>query len=153
MVTLILKFKNIEIHSYDSSDSDQRHLRYMLDHDEFFRKYVTKKIDERLNDSKVLGEKLEFNCSYLVKYDGEFVGYIRLEELNWDGTLNIEWAVSPEFRKQRYGTIILKAVSDYILENYNEVKKLRGVIDKCNYASRKTALYLCHKNKINVLII
>lgn len=29
------------------------------------------------------------------------------------------------------------ALTDYILNNYEEVKKLRGVIEKRNYASRK----------------
>lgn len=75
----------------------------------------------------------------MVKYKEEFVGYIRLENLKWNGTLNIEWAVSPEFRNQKLGRRIVSSLSDYIFTNYEEVKKLRGVIDKSNYASRKMA--------------
>ena len=64
---------------------------------------------------KLIWGGLQFNSSYLVKYKEEFVGYIRLEDLRWDGTLNKE---------------------------YEEIKKLRGIIEKSNYASRNMAMQL-----------
>lgn len=136
---MIVKLGDIEIIQYDAKDEKQRHLKYVLDHDADFRKYVTKKLEERLRET-TMGGGLQFNSSYLVKYKSEFVGYIRLENLRWDGTVNIEWAVSPEYRNQKYGKIIVETVSNYILEHFEEVKKIRGVIDKSNYASRKVAL-------------
>lgn len=136
---MVVKLGDIEIYCYDAKDEEQRHLKYVLDQDENFRKYVTKKLEENLKKNIMEGG-LQFNSSYLVKYKSEFVGYIRLENLRWDGTLNIEWAVSPEYRNQKYGKIIVETISNYILEHFEEVKKLRGVIDKSNYASRKVAL-------------
>lgn len=135
---MVLHIGKLAIYSYDAKDSDQRHLEYVLENDNDFRKYVTKKLKERLRETPT-GEGLQFNASYFVKYEEDFVGYIRLEELRGDGTLNIQWAVSPEFRNQKYGKIIVETISKYILENLTKVKKLRGVIDKSNYASRKVA--------------
>ncbi len=139
---MILKIGDFEIYSYDRKDEDQRHLRYVLENDADFQKYVTKHLEERLKESEMTlgGGRLQFNSSYFVKYKNDFVGYIRLEELRWDGTLNIEWAVSPEFRNQKLGRKIISTLSNYILENYEKVKKLRGVIDKSNYASKNMAL-------------
>lgn len=51
---MVLKIGDFEIHSYDVLDNDQRHLKYVLDNDYDFRKYVTKKIDERLKESKIV---------------------------------------------------------------------------------------------------
>lgn len=135
---MVLKLGDLEIYSYNSKDAEQRHLVYVLKEDVDFRKYVTKKLDERLSETS-MGGGLQFNSSYLVKYKNEFVGYIRLEDLRWDGLLDIEWDVSPEYRNQKYGKIIIESVSNYILETFSEVKKLRGVIDKSNYASRQVA--------------
>lgn len=140
---MVLNIKDLEICTYDKNDYEQRHLKYLLDNDEYFRKYVTKKIDERLSEGNFCGEDLCFDTSYFVKYKKEFVGYIRLESLRWDGTLNIECAVSPEYRNQNYGKIIVETISDYILENMDNVKKLRGVIDKSNYASLVVAKKSC----------
>lgn len=39
---MILKIGDFEIYGYDTSDKDQRHLRYVLENDVNFRKYVTK---------------------------------------------------------------------------------------------------------------
>lgn len=77
-----------------------------MNNDTDFRKYVTKKLEDRLKDTVteiIMGGGLQFNSSYLVKYKSEFVGYIRLEDLRRDGTINIECAVSPEFRNQNLG--------------------------------------------------
>lgn len=137
---MILKIGDFEIYGYDTSDKDQRHLRYVLENDVNFRKYVTKQLEKRLRAIEINDrESLQFNSSYLVKYKEEFVGYIRLGNVKWDGTLDIEWAVSPEFRNQKLGRRIVSSLSNYIFENFEEVKKLRGVIDKSNYASKKMA--------------
>lgn len=137
---MVIRTENFEIYGYDPNDKDQRHLKYVLDNDESFRGYVTKKIDERLKESQnSLEGGLQFNSSYLIKYKDEFVGYIRLESLDWAGNLNIQCAVSPEFRNQKLGSKILEEISNYILENMEEVKKLRGVIEKNNYASKAMA--------------
>lgn len=137
---MVIRTENFEIYGYDPEDKDQRHLKYVLDNDESFRGYVTKKIDERLRETEITpGAGLQFNSSYLIKYKDEFVGYIRLEELDWAGNLNIQCAVSPEFRNQKLGSKILDEISNYILDNMEEVKKLRGIIERSNYASKAMA--------------
>ncbi len=85
------------------------------------------------------GEGLSIDGFYLVKYKDEFVGYIRLENLRWNGTLDIEWAVSPEFQNQKLGTKIVRTLSEYIFKNYQQVIKIRGIIDKSNYRSKALA--------------
>lgn len=138
---MVIKIGDFEIHGYDPHDKDQNHLRYVLDNDIDFRNYVTKQIEERLKESidNTSIDELQYEHSYLIKYKDSFVGYIRLEELKVNGSLNLQWAVSPEFRNQKLGTKILKTVSDYILENLVEVKKIKGVIEKSNYASQAIA--------------
>lgn len=137
---MVVKIGDYEIHSYDANDNDQRHLKYVLDNDLDFRNYVTKNIKERLTEGETTqGGGLQYNHSYLVKYKNDFVGYIRLEELIWNGTLNIQMAVSPEFRNQKLGSNILKVLSDYLLENYEEIIKLRGIIEKRNKHSKLMA--------------
>ena len=136
---MILKLGDFEIYIYDASNPNQRHLKYVLNEDADFRKYVTKKIEERLKETDKEKKELQFNSSYLVKYKDDFVGYIRLEELSRDGSLNIEYAVSKEFRHQNLGKKILVTISEYILKNIKEVICLKGVIEKSNYISRKIA--------------
>lgn len=135
---MVLKIGEFEIYTYDKKDDNQRHLKYVLNNDSDFCKYVTKNVQERLEESSDR-EKLEFNNSYLVKYKDDFIGYICLEELMWNGTLNIEYAISPEFRNQNFGKRVLETISNYILENIEEVKKIRGVIDRSNYSSKMVA--------------
>ncbi len=133
---MVLKLGDLEIYVYDPHEEGQRHLKYVLNQDEDFRKYVTKRIEECLKNVNST-DGLQFNTSYLVKYKEDFVGYIRLEELKRDGSLNIECAVSPEFRNQNIGRKILDAITEYILYNMREVLKVKAVIEKSNYASRK----------------
>ncbi len=52
---MVLNIKDLEICTYDKNDYEQRHLKYLLDNDEYFRKYVTKKIDERLSEGNFCG--------------------------------------------------------------------------------------------------
>ncbi len=110
---MFIQIGDFEIYEYDKNNPDQRHLKYVLNNNDDFLKYVTKKIEERLKEGKILpGGGLSIDGSYLVKYKGEFVGYIRLENLRWNGTLDIEWAVSPEFQNQKLGTKIVRTLSE-----------------------------------------
>ncbi len=137
---MFIQIGDFEIYEYDKNNPDQRHLKYVLNNNDDFLKYVTKKIEERLKEGKILpGGGLSIDGSYLVKYKGEFVGYIRLENLRWNGTLDIEWAVSPEFQNQKLGTKIVRTLSEYIFKNYQQVLKIRGIIDKSNYRSKALA--------------
>ena len=136
---MVLKLGDIEVYSYDETEEGQKHLIYTLNNDQDFLKYVTKNILERLKEN--LNEKdLTFNHSYLVKYQNEYVGYIRLEDLKFNGSLNIEWAVSKEYQNKKLATKIVKSISDYLLNNLKDVVKIKGVIERSNYPSRKVAL-------------
>lgn len=48
---MVLHIGKLAIYSYDAKDSDQRHLEYVLENDNDFRKYVTKKLKERLRET------------------------------------------------------------------------------------------------------
>lgn len=52
---MVLKLGDLEIYSYNSKDAEQRHLVYVLKEDVDFRKYVTKKLDERLSETSMGG--------------------------------------------------------------------------------------------------
>ncbi len=137
----MIKIGDIEIHSYDAYDKKQLHLKHQLNSDPAFLKYVTKKLEDRLNESLPFEEdNLIFHQSYLVKYKEDFVGYIRLEEdKRRKEIVEIQWAVSPEFRNQKIGSLLIQTISDYILENYASIQKLKGVIEKGNYPSQNMA--------------
>ncbi len=134
-----LQIKDLEIYTYDKTDKDQRHLRYVLENDYDFLKYVTKNLENRLIETNPK-EILQFNSSYLIKYKKDFIGYIRLGELQRNGSLSIECAVSPDYRNQKLGKKIIEILAQYLLDNRCEIQKLRGVIEKSNYASCKMAL-------------
>ncbi len=138
---MVIKIGDIEIYEYDHNDKDQRHLKYVLNQDPGFLNFVTKKLDERLEESSISSQEgLQFFNSYLVKYKNEFVGYIRLEQnKRLEDTVEIQCAISPEFRNKKIGSILLETISSYILEYYEKINKIAGVIDRYNYASRSMA--------------
>lgn len=51
---MFIKIGDFEIYEYDKNNPDQRHLKYVLNNNDDFLKYVTKKIEERLNEGKIL---------------------------------------------------------------------------------------------------
>lgn len=51
---MFIKIGDFEIYEYDKNNPAQRHLQYVLNNNADFLKYVTKKIEERLNEGKIL---------------------------------------------------------------------------------------------------
>lgn len=51
---MFIQIGDFEIYEYDKNNPDQRHLKYVLNNNDDFLKYVTKKIEERLKEGKIL---------------------------------------------------------------------------------------------------
>ena len=83
---------------------------------------------------------LQTNYSYLIENkDGKLIGYLRLGNLNFVGTINLEYGIHSDFRGDGYSYPLLKNLSEYIVENMKEVKEIRGNISIYNLKSIKTA--------------
>lgn len=84
--------------------------------------------------------ELEPNNSYVIENKNEeFVGYLRLGNLNFLGTITLEYGIHKDFRGEKYAYPLLKELSNYILEHMKEVKEIRGDISIYNLKSIKIA--------------
>lgn len=64
---------------------------------------------------------------------------MRLGNLNFIGTINLEYGIHSDFRGDGYSYPLLKNLSEYIVGNMKDVKEIRGNISIYNIKSIKTA--------------
>jgi RimJ/RimL family protein N-acetyltransferase len=83
--------------------------------------------------------KFSFNHSYLVEISNQIVGYVFLSGMI-KNQIYLEYSVLKEYRKKGLGKYILETVTNYVFENFNNIKQINLDIDPSNEASMKTAL-------------
>lgn len=98
-------------------------------------KYV-QKIDERLELSRN-NDKSIYQSAFVVEDNGTSIGYLYISNISNDEVF-LECSVLKEFRKQGYGSRILREVSDYLFETHN-IRNIRLDIDPSNIGSITTA--------------
>lgn len=97
------------------------------------------RIEEQLTEP-TNKNKLEPNNSYIIEdKEGNLVGYLRLGNLNFIGTITLEYGIHKDFRGEKYAYPLLKELTDYILKYMNDVKEIRGDISIYNVKSIKIA--------------
>lgn len=130
---------NFYITNYCKDNILHCRFKHQLASDTAFLKYGFYHIEEQLESSSDLEELLP-NSSYLIENkDGKLIGYLRLENLNLIGTINLEYGIHADFRGEGYSYPLLKNLSEYIIKNMKDVKQIRGDISIYNVKSVKIA--------------
>ncbi len=119
----------------------REHLKFRRDlaSDPLFQKYGFRHMEEELTpaDSSITG--LAPNQSYLLELDGNLIGYLHLGDLNFVGTMKLEYGLHPDYRGKGLSHVVVKEVSDYLLKHIEGVRELRGDISIYNQYSINTA--------------
>lgn len=132
-----ISLSKLKIVSYDSTNEIHRKCKYDFLKDEqfikFFGQFFVKNSDEYFKNST----ELEIKKIYYIVFKEEIIGLIRLFDIRENGMIDLQYAVSPEYRGLGYGNLLLKEVTDYLLKNN---KSIRLDINKNNANSIKCAL-------------
>lgn len=130
---------NFYITDYCKDNALHCRFKHQLANDNDFLKYGFYHIEEQLEEPSVKEELLP-NHSYLIENkNGELIGYLRLGNLNFIGTINLEYGIHSDFRGDGYSYPLLKNLSEYIVGNMKDVKEIRENISIYNIKSIKTA--------------
>lgn len=122
---------NLMITSFCENNAKHRKFRLELAHDEKIYEFVSVCImNDLTNDSN--SNNIELGHSYIIENNRKLVGYIYIEEIDSiEGTIELRYAVHPEYRnikrrintKKSYGQMILEECSNYLftLDNINNI--------------------------------
>lgn len=137
---IIMKIKLDSLYITEYCHSDKRKYRFIKEvgEDPLINQFVSYHIDNHLENSENLND-LEIGPAYIIADQRKLVGLIRLANLDFDGTLELHYAVHPDYRRQHYGTKILAEVSKYVFKNVQDVKMIELYIKEINKGSLKCA--------------
>lgn len=141
------KLDTLMIVSYDDDIIEHRQFKRSLLKDDDFKKYFGEMFINKQDEFFSASESIETKKVYLVKDEDKIVGMIRIYSYHESGVANIQYAVSPDCRKQGYGLRILKEITNFLLEN--NIHCIEGDIDKNNIGSINIATTLGYKDENN----
>lgn len=132
-----IKISNLVITDYCSTD--KRKIRFIkeIKEDPLICHFVSNFIDNHLKESEGSTELL-VGPAYIIEDKRKLVGFIRCAFLDFDGVLNLHYAVHPSYRRMHYGSKMLLDVSKYILKNMS-VNAIELYIKDINSGSIKCA--------------
>lgn len=132
--TLVLK-------SYDSNNNKHTKFKNTLEYDEEFVKYFGNFFIKNINDIFSPSDTLEVNNAYILEDNEEVIGMIRIFNKTFNGVIDLQYAVSRDYRKSGYGKKILKEMSNYFINN-KDINCIKLDIDKNNLGSISCATSL-----------
>lgn len=135
-----IKMDSLVITEYCYTDRRIERFCKEISEDPLFNQFVSHNVDEFIEDS-LNTNKLLVGPGYIIADGRKLVGYLRLDQLDLSGVLNLHYGVHPAFRrnKEHYGTKILLESSKYIFKTINSVKKIELFIKEINKGSIKCA--------------
>lgn len=131
------KIGDFELVSYDNMNVEHVKFKNELTKDQDFKNYFGTFFAKNIDDIFASANELEVNKAFLLLDDEKIIGMIRIFSYHEAGFLNLQYAINPLYRNQKYGTRILKEISNYLFENGVKVIDLN--IDKSNIGSIKCA--------------
>lgn len=134
-----IKLETLSLVSFLCSDIEHYLFREELARDVKVKEYL-RNIKGRLQELPEEVKALQDNASYIVKDDKKLIGYVHLESITKFRSLELHYAVHPNYRGNGYGVKLLKEVSNYILENKSDVETLQLSIHPRNKESRGCAV-------------
>ncbi len=132
-----VKLENLELESFICNNIDHFIFREELASDQSIKEYL-KNIRARLQELPEKVTTLQYRTSYIVKDHDQLVGYVHLEEIE-SNSLELHYAVHPNYRGNGYGVQILNEVGKYLLEYDDNIKFLKLYIDPHNVVSKRCA--------------
>lgn len=128
--------------------------RRQIANDEAFLKFGFYHISDQLIEAS---DKIQLipNNSYIIENkQGDLIGYLRLGDLNFVGTIKMEYGIHRDFRGEGYAYPLLGEITEYILKNMKGVKQIRGDISIDNRKSiivaEKVGYVNCGRNDHNL---
>ena len=130
-IFMYIKLKNLAITSYNSNSID--HIKFVKDMKDANRidNYLYNCIDEMIKKSENRSN-LVIGYGYIIKDKDNLVGFVRPARINNIDILNIDYGVHPKYRHQGYGTEILVEVSDFFLDSFDNIHKIKLSIEESN---------------------
>ena len=133
---MIIPLETLSLVTFDKNN--EKHITFLkrIINDESIKKRFTGFLS-RLNSKANYGI---IGKSFFVAENKELIGFIDIGLLNQEEeAVYLRGAIDKSKRGNNYGHKMLNEVSNYIFENYSNVKTIKLKIDKNNYASIKTA--------------
>lgn len=133
-----IKLDSLIITNYCSTDKGKYCFIKEISEDPLINQFVSHTMDEWLEDSEGV-DRLLIGPAYIIEEQRKLIGIIRLASLDDMGVLNLHYGIHPAFRKQHYGTKILKEVPKYIFNSMSSVKQIELHIKEINTGSIRCA--------------
>ena len=131
---MVLELETLVLKSYDNNNNKHTSYKNSLEYDEDFVKFFGHFFIKNIDSIFVHSDTLEVNKAYIIEDNEEVIGMIRIFRKTFNGVIELQYAVSREYRRIGYGTKILKEISDYFMLN-NEVNCIKLDINKNNIGS------------------
>lgn len=133
-----IKMDSLVITEYCSND--KRKIRFVkeISEDQLVNYFVSGTLKEQIESSEG-NENLQVGPAYIIEEQRKLIGIIRLASINKEGSLYLHYAVHPDYRRQHYGTKLLKETSEYLLKNNKDITKIELHIKDVNNGSIRCA--------------
>lgn len=133
-----IKMDSLVITEYCVNDKRKYRFLETVSCDPLINQFVSYSIDQYIEESEG-SQELKIGPAYIIADDRKLVGLIRLAFMDSNGILNLHYAVHPSYRREHYGTKILREVPDYLLKNFTDINTIELYIKEINQNSRKCA--------------
>lgn len=135
---------NITLVSYDDTNADHRKFKRRLLSDDEFRRHFGDMFIKNADEIFEATENIELKKAYLILKEENIIGMFRIFSYHESGVVNIQYAVDPKQRRQGYGSLILKELTDFLFKN--GIECVEGEIDSRNIGSIKVASNIGFEN-------
>lgn len=131
-----IKLDTIELVIFDRQNSEHIEFLKKIVQDKEITKYFQGFLNNLLRKSNDI-----FDRGYFVRVNDQLVGYFDLGKYNEaEKAVYVREAVVKEYRGKHlgFGKLMLKEVSDYLFNTYDDLNCVKGVINKENKFSQNT---------------
>lgn len=131
----MIKFRRFNLEMYDKN----KHYILMknLSRDEGVYKFISKRLEEWLDEMPKEKEKFMINCPYVVVKENKYIGMIGSLDKTKDGIIDLWCAIDKSERNKGHAGSILGEMTIYLIESFKDIR-LR--VDKENEFSKKSVI-------------
>ena len=131
--------EKFNIVNYNSKSIEHYQFINKLIDDPVISMYFKNEIKKSIENAQI-SQELIFNQPYLVKDASTLIGYLYLGNCDINGVLSMAYALCSEFRGKQIGTLMLKQIRNYLIQNLSQVNNIDLAIDMNNIAGIRTAI-------------
>lgn len=112
--------------------------------DSLFIKYISH-IEENAWYVKEHSESFLLDSAYVVYDNDELIGYIKVQSTYINSLVKLQYYIDSSKRKEGYGFKLLTESTEFLFNEFKELKEIELDIDKYNYPSINLALKANYK--------